>query len=145
MYTKSALVDENGSEKDIITFGPVSIAPEFQHMGYEKKLIEYSLEKTAEMGYGAVVIFGHPSNYVSMGFKSCKKYNVSAGGGAYPCAMLVRELTDGFLDGRKWVCCESTAYDFDEKDAEEYDKNFPPEKKGYKKVRKSFIFTVIRC
>lgn len=138
MYTKSALVDENGSEKGIITFGPVSIAPEFQRMGYEKKLIEYSLEKAAGMGYGAVVIFGHPSNYVSMGFKSCKKYNVSAGGGAYPCAMLVRELTDGFLDGGKRVCCESTAYDFDEKDAEEYDKNFPPKKKGYKKSQEEF-------
>lgn len=60
MYTKSALVDENGSEKGIITFGPVSIAPEFQRMGYEKKLIEYSLEKAAESGVRGSCDFRSP-------------------------------------------------------------------------------------
>ena len=39
MYTKSVLIDENGAEKDILTFGPLSIAPEFQRMGYGKRLI----------------------------------------------------------------------------------------------------------
>lgn len=138
MYTKSALVDENGSEKGIITFGPVSIAPEFQHMGYEKKLIEYSLEKAAEMGYGAVVIFGHPSNYVSMGFKSCKKYNVSAGGGAYPCAMLVKELKQYALNGKKWVYRESSAYNYDTKDAEKFDKQFDKKEKEYRRSQEEF-------
>jgi len=138
MYTKAALIGENGSAKEILTFGPVCIAPEFQRRGYGKRLIEYSLEKAAEMGHGAVVIFGHPSNYISIGFKSCKKYNVSVSGGVYPCAMLVKELADGFLDGGKWVYRESTAYDFDEKDAEEYDKNFPPKEKGYRKSQEEF-------
>lgn len=27
MYTKSKLVDENGNEKEILTFGPISILP----------------------------------------------------------------------------------------------------------------------
>lgn len=138
MYTKALLIDENGAEKEILTFGPVCIAPEFQRRGYGKRLIEYSLKKAAEMGYGAVVIFGHPSNYISMGFKSCKKYNVSVSGGGYPCAMLVKELADGFLDGGKWVYRESAAYDFDEKDAEEYDKKFPPKEKGYRKSQEEF-------
>ena len=30
MYTKARLTDETGSEKEILTFGPVSIAPEYQ-------------------------------------------------------------------------------------------------------------------
>ena len=34
MYTKAKLVDEEGCEKAILTFGPVSIAPEYQRMGY---------------------------------------------------------------------------------------------------------------
>jgi len=29
------------------------------------------------MGYDTIVIFGSPSNYVSSGFKSCKKYKVT--------------------------------------------------------------------
>ena len=36
MYTKSKLVSENGTEKEILTFGPVSILPEYQRAGYGK-------------------------------------------------------------------------------------------------------------
>ena len=34
MYTKSRLTDESGREKEIVTFGPVCIAPEYQRKGY---------------------------------------------------------------------------------------------------------------
>lgn len=138
MYTKSALVDENGAEKDIITFGPVSITPEFQRMGYGKRLIEYSLEKAAEMGHEAVVIFGSPANYIPCGFKSCKKYNVSLADGTYPCAMLVKELKQDALSGKKWIYRESSAYSFDEKDAEEFDKQFKKREKGYRRSQEEF-------
>ena len=76
MYTKAKLVDKAGKEKQIVTFGPVCILPEYQRMGYGKKLIEYSFKKVTEMGYDVIVIFGSPSNYASLGFKSCKKYHV---------------------------------------------------------------------
>ncbi len=33
MYTKARLVDEAGTEKEILTFGPVCILPEYQRMG----------------------------------------------------------------------------------------------------------------
>ena len=42
MYTRSKLVDENGNEKQILTFGPVSILPKYQRQGYGKMLIEHS-------------------------------------------------------------------------------------------------------
>lgn len=138
MYTKAALIDENSAEKEILTFGPVSIAPEFQRMGYGKRLIGYSLEKAAEMGHEAVVIFGSPANYVSCGFKSCKKYNVSLADGVYPCAMLVKELKQDALSGKKWVYRESPAYNFDEKDAEEFDKQFEKREKGYRRSQEEF-------
>ena len=57
-----------------MTFGPVSVAPEHQRKGYGKMLLEHSFEKAKEMGYDVIVIFGSPANYVSRGFKSCKKY-----------------------------------------------------------------------
>lgn len=34
MYTKAKLTDENGAVKDILTFGPVSILPDYQRMGH---------------------------------------------------------------------------------------------------------------
>jgi len=72
MYTKAKLVDESGQEKEILTFGPVCIMPEYQRMGYGQLLMEYSCEQAAALGYDVIVIFGNPGNYVGRGFKSCK-------------------------------------------------------------------------
>ena len=40
MYTKARLSDETGAEKEIVTFGPFSVLPEYQRMGHGKKLLE---------------------------------------------------------------------------------------------------------
>ena len=100
MYTKSTLKDERGREKEILTFGPVSVLPGFQRRGIGKALLNYSFEKAAELGHDAVVIFGNPGNYVSMGFKSCKRFRVCLENGVFPCAMLVKELKEGVFDDK---------------------------------------------
>lgn len=99
MYTKARLTDEAGEEKEILTFGPVCVLPEYQRQGYGGKLMDYSFERAAALGYDVIVIFGSPVNYVGRGFQSCKKHNVCVEGGKYPAAMLVKELKPGALDG----------------------------------------------
>ena len=42
MYTKAWLVDEAGNRKEILTFGPLSVAPECQRQGIGKRLMEES-------------------------------------------------------------------------------------------------------
>ena len=143
MYTKAWLVDENGEEKTILTFGPLSVLPEYQRMGYGKALIEHSFAKAIEMGYDAVVHFGHPCNYIARGYKSCKKYNVcldNGEGGVYPTALLVKELTEGFFDGRKWFYRESTAAEpcNDVAAVEAFDAQFPPKEKCWRLSQEEF-------
>jgi putative acetyltransferase len=124
MYTRSWLIDEAGQVLEILTFGPVSIAPAHQRKGYGSLLIEHSLGKAVEMGGKAVVIYGNPGNYVKFGFKSCRKYQVTNEQHEYPTAMLVKELQDGVLGGRQWVYKESAAYAVDDAAAEEFDLQF---------------------
>ena len=138
IYSKSKLTDEKGNEKDILTFGPLSVSPEYQRKGIGKSLIEHSFTKAAELGYDTVVIFGSPSNYISRGFKSCKKYNVSLNG-YFPTAMLVKELKENALDGRSWNFSESSAFEIDENAAEEFDKTFEPKEKAYSKSQEEFF------
>ena len=121
MYTKAKLIDESGEEKDILTFGPVCILPEYQRAGYGKKIIEHSFDKAAALGFDVIVIFGNPGNYVSRGFKSCKKYNICVSDGGYPAAMLVKELKPGALDGRKWIYHQSAVYEIDQEEARRFD------------------------
>ena len=138
MYTKAKLTDENGEEKEIITFGPVSILPKYQRMGYGKLLMEHSFKRAVELGYDTIVIFGSPANYVSRGFKSCKKYNLCVEGGGYPAGMLAKELKEGAFDGRKWIYSGSPVMDVDEQEAIRFDDALPPMEKEYRPSQDEF-------
>lgn len=131
MYTKAQLVAQDGAEKEILTFGPVCIAPAYQRMGYGKMLIQHSFQKALELGYDVVVIFGSPSNYVSCGFKSCKKYNICVENGTYPAAMMVKELVSHTLDGNKWVYHDSPVMAISLEDAKRYDDTLEKMEKKY--------------
>ena len=138
MYTKAKIVDETGHEKGILTFGPVSILPEYQRKGYGKELIEYSFRKAIGLGYDTIVIFGDPDNYIGRGFKSCKKYNVCLENGTFPAAMMVKELKEGALDGRKWIYCDSPVFDVDEQEAQLFDGQFEDMEKKYQPSQEGF-------
>ena len=139
MYTKAKLIDESGAEKDILTFGPVCILPEYQRKGYGKKLLEYSFEQAVALDYDVIVIFGNPNNYISRGFKSCKKYNICLENGTYPSAMMVIELKPGVLDGRKWVYRQSSVFEMDEQEAERFDEGLESLKKKYQPSQEEFF------
>ena len=139
MYTKASLADANGMKTEILTFGPISVHPDYQRMGISKALLEKSFVKAIELGYPAIVIFGNPDNYMSRGFKSCKKYNVSLEDGTFPTAMLVKELRRGMFDGKRWFYYESTAYEYEASDAEEFDKQFEPMKKEFRPSQEEFF------
>lgn len=129
MYTRAKLVGESGKELPVLTFGPLSVAPDYQRRGIGKSLLEHSFQKAAAMGYGAIVIFGDPGNYVARGFQSCYKFRVTTPDGKYPAAMLVKELREGTLEGGRWIYHESPAYEYDSTDAAEFDKSFESMKK----------------
>lgn len=138
MYTRASLTDGAGAVKDVLTFGPVSIAPEHQRRGYGRLLLEHSFRRAAELGWDVIVIFGSPVNYVGRGFKSCKKYNVCLENGRFPSAMLVKELKQGALDGRRWVYRDSPVMDIDGEAALRYDGTLEPMAKEYRPSQEEF-------
>lgn len=138
MCAESKLVDKDKNEKKVLTFGPLSIHPDYQRRGYGKKLLSVFFEKAVRMGYDTIVIFGNPENYICNGFKGCFKYNVSVGDGVFPTAMLVRELIEGALKNKSWTFCESPAYDVDYSGFDEFDKDFEHMEKAYAKSQELF-------
>ena len=141
MYTKSWLEDENGVRKEILSFGPLCVHPRYQRRKIGKLLIEHSFDVARKMGYDVNINFGNPGNYVSRGFVSCKKKDVSfVVKGNYPTALLVCELIPGALDGHSWMyipssaadCCEDTAA------VEAFDAAFPPKEKAWQPSQEEF-------
>ena len=85
--------------------------------------------------------FGNPGNYVSCGFVSYKKKNVSfVVDGNFPTALLVCELVPGALDGKKWMYIPSTAADCcdDSTAVEAFDATFPSKKKKWMPSQEEF-------
>ena len=141
MYTKAWLENELGERREILSFGPLCVAPKYQRRKLGKLLIEHSFAAARALGYDVNVIFGNPGNYVSLGFVSCKRKSVSfMREGNYPTALLVAELTPGVLDRHKWTFIPSNAADACENlpAVEAFDATFPQKEKKWMPSQEEF-------
>lgn len=139
MYMRSWLEDDNGERREILSFGPISVHPDYQRMGLGKRIMQHSFDAAAALGYDCVVIFGNPENYVSSGFKCSKRYNVSLDNNYFPTALFVRELKEGALDGRHYVYRESDVGALlDPEKVAEFDRTFPPKTPGWSPSQEKF-------
>jgi predicted N-acetyltransferase YhbS len=98
MYAKSKIVSDDG-EWETLTFGPVSVLPKFQKDGVGSALIRKTLDIAREMGYLAVLIYGHESYYPRFGLKPADEYGVTTADGKNFPAFMALPLYDGALDG----------------------------------------------
>ena len=62
MYTKAWLEDEKYERKEILSFGPLCVAREYQRQKLGKMLIEHSFDVARKMGYDVNINFGNPGN-----------------------------------------------------------------------------------
>jgi len=129
MYVRSAIKADDGRVIPIMTFGPISIAPEHKRKGYGKKLLEYSMEKARQMGIGALAIAGNIDFYGKSGFVVSKTKGVRYEDDPDADYFLIAELEPGFLDGISGTYKDPAGYFVDEQEAEEFDAAFPPKEK----------------
>ncbi|MBR7082738.1 MAG: N-acetyltransferase, partial [Clostridia bacterium] len=59
MFMKTVIDADDGRVVDVLTMGPICIAPELKRQGYGKMLLDYCLERAAGMGFGAVLFEGN--------------------------------------------------------------------------------------
>lgn len=115
----------------MMTFGPISVRPDMQRKGLGKMLLDYALERARQMGAGCIAMCGNIQFYGKCGFvtatsKGIRYADDPDGDAPY---FLIRELTPGFLDGICGSYRDPAPYFVDDKDVEEFDKQFPPKEK----------------
>jgi len=132
MFMKTSIKADDGRVIDVLTMGPISIMPELKHRGYGKALLDYSLEKAAELGFGAVLLEGNIDFYGKSGFDYADKFGIryhDLPEDADATFFLCKELIPGYLDGITGVYQTPQGYYIDDIDVEKFDKEFPPKKK----------------
>jgi len=124
IYTKGKVVDEKNVEYETISFGPVSVLPDYQRKGIGSKLIEFTLKKAKELGYRAVIIYGHPEYYPRFGFRDAREHNITTPDGNNFDAFMVCELYAGALNGITGRFFLSPLFQMNQDEVKEFDKRF---------------------
>lgn len=132
MYVHSEIRSDDGEIFPIMTFGPISIHPDYQRQGYGKILLDYSMEKAKNLGAKALCIEGNINFYGKSGFVVASTkgihYYAEPREEEVP-YFLVKELEPGFLDKITGTYHTPAGYFIDENEAEKFDLNFPPKQK----------------
>jgi len=132
IYVRSEIECDDGRKLPIMTFGPISIAPKYKRQGYGKQLLDYSMEKAGEMGAGALAITGNILFYGKSGFVPAKTKDICYADDPNADYFLIKELTEGFLNGVSGTYKDPQGYFVSEKDLqafERFEASFPPKQK----------------
>ena len=132
MFMKTVIQADDGRVIPVLTMGPIGILPELKRQGYGKALLDYSLEKAMELGFGAVLFEGNIDFYGKSGFDYASKFGIryhDLPEDADASFFLCKELVPGYLDGVTGVYQTPQGYYVDDADVDEFDKAFPPKEK----------------
>lgn len=133
MFARAEIRLNNGGILPIMTFGPISIAPDFKRKGYGTVLLRHAMQKAKEMNCGALAITGNINFYGKSGFVVAKTKDVRYHADPDADYFLIKELIPGFLDKVKeaggGTFKEPDGYFIDPKESEEFDSQFPPKEK----------------
>lgn len=132
MFMKTVINADDGREIPVLTMGPICIANDLKRKGYGKAILDYSLEKAAALGFGAVLFEGNIGFYGKSGFDYSRKFGIryhDLPEGADDSFFLCRELLAGYLDGVTGVYQTPKGYYVKDEEVEEFDKGFPPKEK----------------
>jgi len=131
VYTKSKIVFPEGKiiTDDVVTFGPLCVLKEYRKLGIGRSLVNHSVEVARKMGFSAIIIFGDPRYYGRLGFRCGEKFDIKTPGDKYAAALMVLPLSSNidYLIGGQFH--ESTAFDIDAKDLDDFDSTFEPREK----------------
>lgn len=132
MFMKTVIEADDGREIPVLTMGPICITPELKRKGYGKKLLDYSLEKAAQIGFGAVLFEGNILFYGKSGFDYAGKFGIryhDLPEDADASFFLCKELKQGYLKGITGVYQTPKGYYVSEEETDEFDKKFPEKEK----------------
>lgn len=132
MFMRTVIERDDGGVLPILTMGPICITPPLKRQGYGKKLLDYSLQKATEMGFGAVLFEGNIRFYGKSGFDYASRFGIryhDLPEGADASFFLCKELVPGYLRGVTGVYQTPAGYYVDAAEVEEFDKEFSPKVK----------------
>ena len=124
LYTRAYVINGGGQKHEVVSFGPVSVLPEYQKMGIGSALIKQTMAMAKNQGHVGIFIYGDPKYYHRFGFKNAKCFNVSTADGENFEEFMGLELREGGLAGIKGRLHLDAAFKVDKAALEAFDSTF---------------------
>lgn len=83
----------------IAGLAPLAVAPTHQRKGIGSALVRAGLERCKQLGFGAVVVLGHPEYYPRFGFSPSSRFGIGCEYKVREEVFMVMELQPGYLRG----------------------------------------------
>jgi len=83
----------------IMGLAPMAVAPEYQRKGIGSALVHTGLDRCKQLGFGAVVVLGHPEYYPRFGFSPSTRFGIKCEYEVPEEVFMVFELLPGYLRG----------------------------------------------
>lgn len=132
VFVRAAVTADDGRTVPVLTMGSICISTELQRQGLGKKLLDYSLEKAKQLGFGAVCFEGNIDFYGKSGFVFASEFGIRYHGvpeGMDSSFFLCKELIPGYLDGIEGEYTPPQCYFVNEDEVDEFDRLFPKKEK----------------
>lgn len=84
----------------IMGLAPMAVTPDKQRSGIGSALVRAGLEQCRRLGFGAVVVLGHPDYYPRFGFRPASEFDIECEYDVPEGVFMALELEPGYLRSR---------------------------------------------
>src|SRR3569832_1107641 len=76
---RATLMRPQGKAEDVLALAPMAVVPSQSHRGIGSMLIQEAIRRASALGYGAIVVVGHPDYYTRFDFTQAARHGVRGG------------------------------------------------------------------
>jgi predicted N-acetyltransferase YhbS len=134
IVTIAKVVNTQNKEHKVLCVGPISVLPEFQKKGIGTKLLNETIAIANELGYSAMILFGHPDYYHRFGFVNAQNFGITTKEGMNFEPFMVLELYPNALATVRGKFYEDKVFQTKEEELIEFEKLFSKKEKGKPKI-----------
>jgi len=124
IYSISHVKNDTGEAHEVLTFGPLTVAPAHQRMGVGTTLMRHSFHIAKNLGYSGIVIYGHPSYYPRVGFKPAGEFGITTEKGETGDWFMSYPLNETFAQVKGRHHIDPVYEDLSQEDVLEFEKKF---------------------
>lgn len=106
-----ATFDDSAPALHLLGLGPLAVKVAHQNRGIGSALVREGLDEVRRLGYGSVILYGHPTYYPRFGFRPAREFGILPDHEMRNSdAFMAIELQPGALDGVSGIAREAEEF-----------------------------------